>query len=190
MSQHDEIVVSLGAEQTDPGLRYQLFRVRHRVEHPETGEMMGYFIEILGQARVTEVYSESSVATVTDAFSEIEAGDRVTPFQAEPRAFTPVPAQDGIEGVILAQQLYRLESAGGDLVLLDQGRSHGVVPGNQFVIFREGKRVPNPLASGTVQMPDDEIGSLFVLRTGERTSLALVTNSTAELSAGFHFRSR
>ena len=190
MSQQDQIVISLGAAQTEVGRPYQLFRVRHSIEHPETGKMMGYFIEILGEARVTEVHAEASFAIVTDAFAEIEAGDRVTPFRAEPAVFAPVASRDGIEGVILAQQLYRLESAGGDLVLLDQGLSDGVVPGNQFVIFREGKRVKNPLARGSVQMPDDELGSLFVLRAGERTSLALVTHAKSELAGGCRFRSR
>ncbi|NRA02376.1 MAG: LysM peptidoglycan-binding domain-containing protein [Myxococcales bacterium] len=190
MSQRDEIVVSLGTGQTEAGLRYQLFRVRHRVKHPETGKMMGYFIEVLGEARVTEVHPESSFAFVTDAFAEIEPGDRVTPFRPEPTTFVPVAARDGIEGVIIAQQLYRLDSAGGDLVLLDQGLSDGVVPGNQFVVFTEGKRVKNPLAWGSVRIPDAEIGSLFVLKAAEQTSLALVTDSTAEFSPGFRFRSR
>lgn len=190
MSQQDEIVVSLGMDETEAGARYQLFRVRHKVRHPETGRMMGYFIEVLGETQVTETHSESSFATVTDAFAEIEAGDRLGAFEREPAAVVRVPARDGIEGVIISQQLYRIASAGGDLVVLDQGLSEGVVAGNQFVIFRAGERVDNPDGWGKVRMPDAEIGSLFVLRAGEHTSVALVVESSSEVAAGVHFRSQ
>ena len=189
VSQEDEMIVSLGEGETAVGSRYQVFRVHDRVEHPETGEVMGHFVEVVGRAQISEIHAESAFATVTRAYAEIEPGDRLAPLVSEPGAFTPVAAKDGIEGIILAQQLYRIESASGDLVVLDQGMRDGVVPGNQFVIFHAGERVPNPLSSGTVRMPDEEVGSLFVLKASERTALALVVESTTEVSPGYRFRS-
>ena len=73
--------------------------------------------------------------------------------------------------------------------MLYQCMRDGAGPGNQFVIFHAGERVPNPLSSGSVRMPDAEVGSLFVLKASERTALALVVESTTEVSPGYRFRS-
>ena len=188
-SQEKRTIVSVGEGQAHVGDRYTLFRTRRRVIHPNSGEEMGYFVQILGSAEVTEVHPESSFVRIMTAYGEIEPGDRLVPFEEEPERFRIEPTELAYNGIILAKQPYRLYAGEGDLVLLDRGSFDGVKVGNELELFRAGKEVLDPVTGAEVLVPDDILGKMFVLKVGPRTSLALIRKSRRDIQVGDHFRS-
>ena len=188
-SQEKRTIVSLGEGQVHVGDRYTIFRTRRRVRHPETGEELGFFVQNLGTAEVTEVHPESSFVRIMTAYGEIEPGDRMMPFEEDAEKFRVSPTELAYDGLIVAKQPYRLYAGENDVVVIDRGSFDGVTIGNELEIFRAGKEVLDPVSGAKVLVPDDIVGKMFVLKVGPRTSLALVRMSKRDIQVGDHFRS-
>jgi len=187
-SQERKTIVSLGEGKVHIGDVYTVFRTRRRVLHPETGNLVGYFVEQLGTAEVTEIHTESSFVKVLSSYAEIEPGDRIMPYTEEPKDFRALYTPIDLKGLVLAVQIHRQYAMNGDIVVLDRGRADGVQVGHQFEVYRAGKEVHDPVTTAKTLVPDDIVGTLFVVKTGESTSLALLTRSTREIKSGDHFR--
>ena len=183
-------IASVGEGQAHVGDAYTVFRVRRELRHPETGERLGYFVQVLGKAEVTELLPETSWMRITESWAEMEPGDRVMPFVEEPDAITEVHVDQAVRGEIVAFEPYRLRVGDRDFVILDQGTRSGVVPGRRLVVFRAGRPARDPLSSEMMMVPDDVVGEVFVVKSNEKTSLALVTRSDRELVVGDSFRNR
>jgi hypothetical protein len=188
-SQEKRTIVSVGEGQAHVGDRYTFFRTRRRVKHPDTHQDMGYFVQILGSAEVTEVHPESSFVRVITAYSEIEPGDRLIPYEEPPDRFKVEPTDQAYNGIVLAKQPYRLYVGESDLILIDRGSFDGVAVGNELELYRAGKEVLDPVTGAEVLVPDDILGKMFVLKVGPRTSLALIRKARRDIQVGDHFRS-
>jgi hypothetical protein len=189
LSQTQRMIVSAGEGHTEVGEKYTVFRVRRKVLHPETGDPVGYFVEILGRAEIEEVHPETSFANLTTAYSEVEPGDRLISYEQLPEDFVAQPSAEPVNGIVLAQQPNRLWSADGDVVVLDRGTDDGLGPGRELVVYRPGAEVRDPLTDGPVLEPDDLVARLFVLRSAYTSSVALVTEARKEIREGDYFRS-
>jgi hypothetical protein len=189
-SQNQTTIVSLGEGQVRVGDSFTIFRPLHRVKHPETGETLGHFIEVLGRAEISEVHAEASFARVVTSYAEIAPGDRVMPYEMLPSEIVESPAGEDVEGTIVAFQPNRIRTGEGDMVILDRGTRDGVTSGRRFDLFRPGREARDPATLTKVLVPDDVIGGLFVMRASEKTSLALITRSRTDVIIGDHFRSR
>jgi hypothetical protein len=189
-SQERRTIVSLGEGQVHVGDRYTVFRVRRKVRHPESGSDLGFFVQNLGTAEITEIHPESSFVKIMTAYGEIEPGDRVVPYEEEPTKFRVSPTELAYEGIIVAKQPYRQYSGDGDVVLIDRGSFDGVEVGNELEVYRSGKEVMDPVSGAKVLVPDDVLGRMFVLKVGPNTSMALVRTARQEIRIGDHFRSQ
>lgn len=188
-SQGQRTIVSLGEAKAHMGDDLTVFRTIKRVVHPETLEVLGYFVEILGRAEITEIHPQSSFVRVVASYAEIEPGDRVMPYVEQPSEFVEVHSSDSLEGRVLAYQQYRLQAADGDMILLDRGTREGMVPGRRFELFRAARDVRDPVTLEEVLVPDDIVGGAFVVKVSEKTALALVTRSRTDIRIGDRFRS-
>ena len=189
ISQERRTIVSLGEGQVHVGDRYTVFRTRRRVRHPLTGRELGYFVQRLGTAEITEIHPQSSYVRVLSAYGEIEPGDRIVPYEEEQQVFPVTPTELAFSGVIVAKQPYRLWAGEGDLVMIDRGSFDGVTVGNELEIFRAGKQVLDPVTGAKVLVPDDILGHMFILKVGPNTSMALIRTTKYEVRVGDHYRS-
>ena len=188
VSQGQRTIISVGEGQGHVGDAFTVFRVRRELHHPRTGEMLGYFVQVLGKAEITQLYPETSWAKIITSYAEIQPGDRVLPFVEEPPAITEVRSGQEVQGEIVAFQPYRQRTGAGDFVILDAGTKKGMVPGRRLVAYRPAREVRDPLTRELLMVPDDVIGDLFVVKAGEVTSLALVMKSERDLHIGDNFR--
>jgi len=133
-------------------------------------------------------YLVDSVSADGGILNQIEPGDRLVPYTEEPKNFRALYAPIDVKGLVLAVQLHRQYAMNGDIVVIDRGRQDGVQVGHQFEVFRAGKEVRDPVTTAQTLVPDDILGTLFVVKTGESTSLALLTRATREIKSGDHFR--
>jgi hypothetical protein len=181
-------IVSVGEGQAHVGDAFTVFRVRRELRHPDTNALLGYFVQILGKAEITQLLPETSWMRITESWSEMQPGDRVMPFVEEPAAISEVRVGQAVSGEIVAFEPYRLRVGDRDFVILDQGTRSGIVPGRRLVVYRAGRQVRDPLSSNLMMVPDDVVGEVFVVKSGEKTSLALVTRSDREFVVGDSFR--
>jgi hypothetical protein len=189
-AQHQRVIVGVGEGQAHVGDAYSIFRVRRRVLHPDNGELLGYFVEVLGLGQISEVHAESSFLTIKTSYAEIQPGDRVVPYTEEPQRIREVFSSDPVDGQIVAYQPGRLRAGRGDIVILDRGADAGLVPGRRLDVYRAGREVRDPITLSKILVPDDLVGEAFVIKASPRTSLALVTSARTELLVGDRFRNR
>lgn len=188
VSQGQRTILSVGEGQGHVGDAFTVFRVRRALQHPKTGEKIGYFVQVLGKAEITQLYPETSWAKIITSYAEIQPGDRVLPFVEEPPSITEVRSGEQVTGQIVAFQPYRQRTGAGDFVILDAGTRQGMVAGRRLVVYRPSREVRDPLTHEPLMVPDDIIGDLFVVKAGEGTSLALVMKSERDLHIGDSFR--
>jgi LysM domain-containing protein len=189
VAQGQRTILSVGEGQGHVGDAFTIFRVRHELHHPVTGAKLGYFVQVLGKAEITQLYPETSWAKIITSYAEIQPGDRVLPFVEEPAAITEVRSGQDVRGQIVAFAPYRQRTGAGDFVVIDAGTKQGMVPGRRLTVYRPSREVRDPLTRELLAVPDDVIGDLFVVKAGDGTSLALVMKSERDLHVGDSFRS-
>jgi hypothetical protein len=187
-SQERRTIVGVGEGKVHIGDYFTVFRTRRRVTHPETGVVLGYQVDILGTAEVTEIHVESSFVRVASSYAEIEPGDRVMPYREEASEFVAVYDGKKQEGVVVGMPIYRQYALNGDMIVIDRGSDDGVVVGNEFELFRAGKEVLDPVNTTKTLVPDDLVGRVMVLKPGNNSSLALLTRADRPIRVGDHFR--
>ena len=164
------------------GDRYAVYRVMREIEHPITGEVAGYAIEIVGGLQVIDTSPTVATGQIAQAYRPIERGDYVG---AWPEQFSSRvgPAPNGAE-----TQGYIIETVGDDLgplgehhlVFIDRGSSHGVVRGNVFTVLDRG----DGFTRDTQGLPNEDVGELMVVDVQDQASTAIITYSLRELSVG------
>ncbi len=190
---------------SDAPLLWQVYRPGKSIIDPITRETLGYEVVYLGDARVREYGEDISTARILRSRMEIATGDRLV--QAPPAdvlAYMPRAAGPGLEGLVVsAPDNVVAEIGQRQVVVLNRGARDGVEVGHVFALFRAGPTVrPRALPrsvtneearqnvqsvykeldpkgqSGPVKLPDTRYGLVFVFRTFEKLSYALVMNTS------------
>lgn len=125
-----------------PGVtRWSVLRPGKELSDPETGEILGYEVEYLGDAR-TLVEGAPQKIRITQSAREImprdilvEADDSTT-FEYMPRA----PEQP-IQGRIISAYGGMTDSGRFQTVVINRGAQHGLEPGHVLAVYREGQAV-------------------------------------------------
>ena len=125
-----------------PGVtRWSVLRPGKELSDPETGEILGYEVEYLGDAR-TLVEGAPQKIRITQSAREImprdilvEADDSTT-FEYMPRA----PEQP-IQGRIISAYGGMTDSGRYQTVVINRGAQHGLQPGHVLAVYREGQAV-------------------------------------------------
>lgn len=98
--------------------------------------------------------------------------------------FHPQPAPVGSEARILGSLEGSQYAGQNQVVVIDQGSMDGLAQGSMFELYQAAAQVNHKkTAKVDVQLPSTKIGTLMVIRPYARFSLALITNSSAPISA-------
>jgi hypothetical protein len=121
--------------------RWSVLRPGKELSDPETGEILGYEVEYLGDAR-TLIEGAPQKIRITQSAREImprdilvEADDSTT-FEYMPRA----PEQP-IQGRIISAYGGMTDSGRYQTVVINRGAQHGLQPGHVLAVYREGQAV-------------------------------------------------
>ncbi len=175
------------------GQRYAVYSDAEAIKHPETKELVGAYITLHGEVRITEVKKgRKARATLTYATDVIERGMRVGPTRTQFKDVAPRPAERNLEGVIIA--ILTMDHLIGDhmVIFIDRGADDGLKPGNQMRVLRRGDAYQAKMGpSGNAgqddrKYPDNEIGQIIVVEVGKRSSIAFVTRANHEIEIGDH----
>ena len=180
----DRVVLGLGEGETQPGARYDVFRDAVPVRDFETGEVLGFHVEILGWVEVTQVHGDSSTAMIRTSTSEMERGDRLIQRVPPVAEFSLTQAPAGIEAHIVFTPTRRTMIQQLDLVYLSRGSVDGLEVGAQLEVFERGAVAPDSVRQRRVRTPDRSVAELVIVDTQPTTSVGFVVHAERELRVG------
>lgn len=174
----DLIIVRSADDGLAPGQRYFTARIYgDERRFPRPGEGFGD-IRLTGVVTVTAVDAVNAIARLDVACDSVEAGDFLEPFVETtlPSTATDLTIEPDFSdrAALLFGSDHRVLVGLGDIVSIDRGTLHGVVPGERYAFYRD-KRNGLPLIY---------LGEAVVMTTGELTSKVMVTRSDASIEAG------
>ncbi len=178
---------------------WYIYRPGRALIDPDTKQSLGVEAIYLGTARV-EVPGEPATLQITGARQEIGPGDRLVA-AGEPvmNQYTPrLPDKKlaarviGIYGRLFdtaryaaaGQPAYEGEAGRYTVLSINKGKKDGIEPGHVLALFRAGVSIPDPEAGVSrdrarqIRLPDERYGVVFVFRTFDSVSYALVMESS------------
>lgn len=185
VGQEDTVYTDIGASAgAKVGDRYSVFKKMNKVNHPVTGDFMGYKILSLGNLKLTEMEDKSSRALITKSYLEIGPGNWLLPYRDKRREVTLKASARELDGFIVDSRMGNLTIGAEDVVFLDLGKDQGLQVGNLLYVLRDVPPNPDHVTRDVGNLPKKVIGAVVVVDLGNRTSTALVVKSAEELVPG------
>ena len=186
----DTIYIDLGSGQVQIGERVRIVRAKHNVPDPDTGRLLGTFVEPLAWAEVTELEGEAATAIIEGAVEAVHVGDLILPpaGPADPASLRLESTPGSVRGEIVHMVGERVLSGGMDVVYLDQGSEAGLSPGSALEIVRPGGMFYDSVRNRTVKVPDTVVAQMVVISARPSSAAAYVLHSTTDLARGDFYR--
>jgi hypothetical protein len=168
------------------GQRYTVYRPLDPLHDNPGRVLVGFPHLILGIVEITQAGSDLAMAAVLTSFREIQASDRLMPFENRSVRIPLVPSASGIQGKILCDEEQKAMMGDQDLVFIDRGHRDGIRTGQHYLVYDAaeagtgGSQGGGPAAS----LPPTPQGGLLVLHTEAETATALVIHSRREIVPG------
>ena len=170
--------------------RFSVVHVGDAIRDPETGDVLGYEGIYTATASVTTTTNPAK-ALLSDSARETLEGDKLIVADSEtPLNFVLSAPPENLKGRIISV-IDGTELIGQyQVVVINRGSRHGVVPGNVMAIDQAGDIVRDRSDAGfgsklgfgkKVRLPDERCGTLLVFRTFDRLSYGLVVGASSEI---------
>ncbi|MGQ0509869.1 MAG: LysM peptidoglycan-binding domain-containing protein [Betaproteobacteria bacterium] len=168
-----------GGDGNDGG--WFVYRRGKALVDPDSKSTLGYEAIYLGTAR-TVVAGDPATIELTSTTQEVSAGDKlVAAGKPVPVTYAPRAPTAKISGRVIGTYggVGQVGEAGRhSIITLSVGRSQGVEPGHVLALYRLGATVAdastNVRGAPPVKLPDERYGLVFVFRSFDRVSYALV----------------
>ena len=181
---------------------FRLFRELKALVDPVTREVLGYEGRYVGTAEFTRA-GETQLASaggtpgvvpdtfrITNTRMEAKVGDRLSPVpMQELVAYVPRAPSSPVEGRIVGIYGDGLRAGQNQIVSINRGQRDGMERGHVLALWRAGTDAVDTTGERrqNIRLPDEKHGVLFVFRTFERVSYALILNVQEPVRAGDRF---
>ena len=176
--------------------RFAVMHVGEALRDPDDGDVVGYEGIYTATASVVKT-SDVSKAMLSDTARETLVGDRLIAVDnPTPLNFILSAPPKNLEGRIISV-VNGAELVGQyQVVAINRGSRHGVVPGNIMAVDQAGELVvdhvdnrtfSNPFAKKT-RLPSERAGTLLVFRTFDRISYGLIVGASSEIHVADYVR--
>ncbi|MBK9134805.1 MAG: LysM peptidoglycan-binding domain-containing protein [Betaproteobacteria bacterium] len=183
---------------------FRLFRELKPLADPETREILGYEGRYVGTAEVVAAEGATAAGAdgkgslvvpatfrVTSNRLEAGVGDRLSPVpQQEMVAYVPRAPEKPVDGRIVGVYGDGLKAGQNQVVSLNRGTRDGLERGHVLALWRAGTLAVDTTTPGQrtpMRLPDERHGLLFVFRTFDRVSYALILSVQDPVQAGDRF---
>jgi hypothetical protein len=170
----------------EQGVFWNVYRPGRMLVDPETRESLGQEAEYLGKAKVVR-FGDPATIEVTRSVLEIYANDRLIPETEAPiNAYVPHAPDFDVAGKIVSIYGGAAEAGQNAVITINKGERDGMEIGHVLAIYRSGANVPVTTANGdkaSLKLPDERSGLLFVFRTFDKLSYALVVQTSRPVHA-------
>lgn len=159
--------------------KWQIYRKGRAMPDPESKEILGYEAFYLGTGQQIEP-GDPAIFEIITAKQEIGRGDRLVP-EIPPPLFNYVPHKPDqrIDGKVVSVYGGVSEAGQFSIVLLNKGTKDGIEVGHVLALH-SNRRVVQRDEEGrneSVKVPEERYGLVFVFRSFDRLSYALVMQS-------------
>ncbi len=166
---------------------WQIYRPGKPLIDPESNKTLGYEAVFLGDSKVIKTGDPATVKIFV-ARQEIGKGDRLV--AAGPlmlNSYVPHAPGTQVQGQIIATRGALGETGPQSVVTLNKGGKDGLEPGHVLALLRLGRTTVEKTPSAkwfradkveSIKLPDERYGLVFVFRTFDRVSYALVMSAT------------
>jgi hypothetical protein len=180
---------------------FRIFRTPKPLVDPTTREILGFEAPYLGTAQymrpgavTNDVAGKPEIVPstfmVTSTRDEAGVGDRLAP--VGPREFTnyvPHAPSFPVAGQIISIYGSALNAGQNQIVALNKGTNDGMERGHVLALWRNGERIRDLTDPDRpmMKLPDERHGLLFVFRTFQRVSYALILSVQEPVKPGDRF---
>lgn len=164
---------------------FQLYRPGGPLKDPVTKEVLGYEVDFLGTARLTQA-GDPAIFQVSTAISQIEKGDRLTPVPPVSLvSYVPHAPKPGVSGRIMSV-IGSVVGGSYSIVTINLGKQAGMEVGHMLAMQAAGITVTDTFKGqrANFKLPDERYGLIFVFRVFDKVSYALVMQTSKEVSVG------
>ena len=168
---------------------WQVYRPGKAFIDPDTKETLGYEATFLGTASL-ERRTDPLTFRITDSKQEIGTGDRLVPATPPPLVdYTPRAPRTDVSAKVLSTYGGVNEAGSKQIVTISKGKRDGVELGHVLALYSFGPTIRDRSDSllrttGTVKLPDERNGLLFVFRVFDKVSYGLVMSASQPIKAG------
>ena len=160
---------------------HSVLRIGDRLRDPDSGEVLGYQGQYVGQGRIVRV-GDPATMYLTATEREALNGDKLFPVETDfPLRFVPRAPEQAVEGSIIHVFDGVSMVSSYQIVTLNRGSSHGLAPGHVLAVWQAGERVADRFGGGKAQLPDEYAGYLMVFKTYEKLSYGLIMQAQNEI---------
>lgn len=167
-----------------PGERYSLFETGKEIEHPVTGDVVGYQVAELGALQITETGPKVATAIITDSYRETQRGALLRPYQSPVQEIALKKAAKPLSGFVLEGGEGKIILSQFDVIFIDLGAEDGLEVGNLLYISRQRQATELAYGAEKLQLPDVLLGNAVVLETHPRTAAALILKAADSMYRG------
>lgn len=171
----------------DKGIHWQIYRPGKTFIDPDTKAVLGYEAIYLGDADV-EKFADISTIRIIRAVQEIGKGDRlIQPSGILTSNYVPHAPEKPIDARVIS--IYGGVSQGGQntVITINKGARDGLENGHVLAIYRQGETLTEKgkgyfAKDVKYNLPNTRYALLFVFRTFEKVSYALVLQTSLPVS--------
>ena len=201
-----------GLDNPAAGTRYNIMHVGEELRDPDDGDLLGYIGHFAALGEVIQstgavVPGEDSIfkmkreeplthLRVIETGREVMQGDKLFPAQADIGAdFVPsAPSNEAILGQIIAIVDGVYVAGKYQVVAINRGKKHGLVPGNALGVFYRGELLRDRYDRQSwsaytanydkVRLPDERSATILLFTVKDRISYGLVVQSSQIIRKG------
>lgn len=168
---------------------FQVYQPSQPLRDPDTRAILGYEAAYLGIVQLTRparADNEAHSFVVTTSVREIGPGAQLVPLPPTPIvSYVPHRPQREVGGRIMSVYGGVANAGQNEVVTINRGREQGLDTGSVLELYHYGRTIPDPGAGNQlVKLPDERYGAVFVFRTFNNVSYALVMQVTDPVRVG------
>lgn len=183
---HDK-VYARAVEPNEQSL-YDVLRMGRTYKRDGTwgSEILGYEMQRVADAKITR-YGDPVTLMINSANREVLVGDRLLPATEEREMtmnYVPHPPEAKIKANIISVLDGVSRIGQYQTVVIDVGEEDNIEAGHVLAIYSTGKTIRDTVTSSwnkRVTLPDEQSGTLMVIRSFERVSYALVMEAYKDM---------
>ncbi len=160
----------------DKGAQWQVYRLGKTFIDPDTKEVLGHEASYLGDA-VAEKFADISEVRITKAVSEIGKGDYFSQYSEPfPSSFEPHAPNTKIAAKVISIFGGVAQASQNAIITLNKGKRDGLESGHVLAMYQKGEVLKGGhiFKRNDIALPDVRYGLVFVFRTFQKVSYALV----------------
>ena len=187
LAQGDDVYLKIDQpDQIRLGQNLSIYRKGNMIYHPDTQEVVGQKILLMGTIEVTEKGLKDTFlkGRIIRSHQEIQRGDLLVQQTQTQIEINPIKNALNLNGVILDGLSELSEFGQHNVVFLNLGTKDGVMVGNRLSVVRRGDGIESLSKEMDDKMPLEPIGEILVIATQEKTATALITRARFELRRG------